>query len=119
MGNIKRNLLDEIMVRLELLVKLHLQELGVDVGEPVVGEDEAGHVLVVLCHRAEAGVRGQVVVGQVQHRGPVGDGGEVGEAAAGAVDKDRVGGGRPRAGARPKVMEDTGAEERAPGVDMA
>ena len=99
MGNIKRNLPDEIVVRLELLVKLHLQELGVDVGELVVGEDEAGHVLIVLCLRAEAGVRGQVVVGQVQHRGPVGDGGEVGESAAGAVDQDCVGGRRPRAGA--------------------
>ena len=119
MGNIKRNLLDEIIVRLELLVKLHLQKLVIDIGEPVVGENEFGHVLVVLCHRAEAGVRGQVVVGQVEHRGPVGDGGEVGEAAAGAVDQDCVGGGRPRAGAGPKIMENTGAEERAPGVDMA
>ena len=80
------------MVRLELFVKLHLQELCVDVGEAVVGEDEAGYVLVILCLWAEAGVRGQVVVGQVEDGCPVGDGGEVSEAAVGAVNNDRVGG---------------------------
>ena len=70
MRNIKGNLRDEVVVRPELLVELHLQELGVDVGEPVVGEDEAGHVLVVLCLRVKAGVGGQVVVGQVHHSRP-------------------------------------------------
>ena len=62
-----------------------------------MGEDEAGNVLVVLSLRVEASVGGQVVVGQVQDCGPVGDCGEVSEAAAGAVDNDRVGGGRPGA----------------------
>lgn len=107
------------MVRLELFVKLHLQELCVDVGEAVVGEDEARHVLVILCLWAEAGVRGQVVVGQVEDSGPVGDGGEVSESAVGAVDNNRVGGERPQARPGAKIMEDTRAEERAPGVDMA
>ena len=83
------------MVRLELFVELHLQELGVNVGQLVVGQDQAGDVLVVLRLRAEAGVGGQVVVGQVQDCGPVGDGGEVSEAAVGAVDNDRGGGRRP------------------------
>ena len=107
------------MVRFELFIELHLQELGVDVSQLVVGQDQAGDVLIVLCLRTEAGVRGQVVVRQVQDRGPVGDRREVSEAAVGAVDNDCVGGRRPGSCPRPKIMEDTGAEQRASGVDMA
>ena len=100
------------MVSFELFVELHLQELGVDVCQLVVGQDQAGDVLIVLCLRTEAGVGGQVVVRQVQDCGPVGDRGEVSEAAVGAVDNDRV-------GPKPEIMEDTGAKQRASGVDMA
>ena len=83
------------MVRFELFVELHLQELGVDVSQLVMGQDQAGDILIVLCLRTEAGVGGQVVVRQVQDCGPVGDRGKVSEAAVGAVDNDCVGGRRP------------------------
>ena len=60
----------------------HLQQFCVNIRQLVVGQYETGDVLIVLFHRIQCSPAGpaQIVVGQIQNRGPVGDGGEVSEA---------------------------------------
>ena len=43
------------MIRTEILVQLHSHHLDVDGGKLVEGEVEAGHVVIVLSVRREAG----------------------------------------------------------------
>ena len=82
-----------------------------------MGQYQTGDVLIVLFHGVERGPAGpaQVVVGQVQHRGPVGHRGEVSEARRGAVHDHGVGGGGDAA--RYKVVEHAGAGQGAVRVD--
>lgn len=68
--HLKRKVSDQIVVCPEILVQLQSDQLQVDGGELVVGEVQAGHVLVVLCVRREAGEGGEPVVGEVQYCGP-------------------------------------------------
>ena len=68
--HLKRQVSDQIVVRPEILVQLQSDQLHVDGGELVVGEVQAGHVLVVLCVRREAGEGGEPVVGEVEYCGP-------------------------------------------------
>ena len=81
------------MVNIEASVGFETEELGVNGGEVVVGEEEGGHLLVVVLVNVELGVGGvvDVVVGEVQDHGVGGEGGEGGEGLAGAVDHDGVG----------------------------
>ena len=64
------------MVCLEHSVEPHLGQLGVDIGQLVVGEDQACHLVIVLWSEGEGGVR-EVVVGEVHYGGVRREGGEV------------------------------------------
>ena len=68
--HIEGKVADQIVIRPEILVQLQSDQLHVDGGELVVGEVQAGHVLVVLCVGGEAGEGGEPVVGEVEYRGP-------------------------------------------------
>ena len=63
--HLKGKVADQIVVCPEALVELEPDQLGVDGGELIVGEEEAGDVLVVLGVGREAGEGGEVVVGEV------------------------------------------------------
>ena len=82
---------DQIVVCPEALVELEPDQLGVDGGELVVGEEEAGDVLVVLGVGREAGEGGEVVVGEVQEGGPGRYGGEVGQSLQGQTSQTSLG----------------------------
>ena len=83
---------DLVVVNIEASVGFETEQLGVDGGEIVVGEEESRHLLVVLLVNVEAAVGRvvDVVVGEVEHHGVGGEGGEGVEALAGAVHNHRV-----------------------------
>ena len=66
----KGKLADLIVICSEILVQLQSHQLDINGGELVVGEVQAGHVLVVLCVGREAGEGGESVVGEVEDCGP-------------------------------------------------
>ena len=68
--HLKWEVADQIVVGSEVFVELQSDQLGVDAGELVVGEDEAGDVLVVLGVWGEAREGREVVVREVEHGGP-------------------------------------------------
>ena len=81
------------MVNIEASVGFETEQLGVDGGEVVVGEEEGGHLLVVVLVNVEPAVGRvvDVVVREVEHHGVGREGGEGGESQTGAVDDDGVG----------------------------
>ena len=97
----------------------HLGQLGVDIGQLVVGEDQACHLVIVLGGEGEGGEGGvrEVVVGEVHYGGVRGEGGEGGEALHAAVNQHGVRGGGGQM--RGKVVEVTAALVRAEGDDMS
>lgn len=68
--HVKQEVADLIVIRSEILVQLQSHQLDINGGELVVGEVQAGHVLVVLCVGREAGEGGESVVGEVEDCGP-------------------------------------------------
>ena len=84
---------DLVVVNIEASVGFETEQLGVDGGEIVVGEEESSHLLVVLLVNVEAAVGRvvDVVVGEVEHHCVGREGREGGESQTGAVDNDGVG----------------------------
>ena len=79
---------DQVVIGPEALVEPQPDQLGVDGGELVVGEEEAGDVLVVLGVGREAGEGGEVVVGEVQEGGAGWYCGEVAQSLQGDGERD-------------------------------
>ena len=115
-GEVVGDLCQGVVVSLERSVQFHLEQLGPDVVDVVVREDEAGDLQIVLVDHVQHVVRvlAELVVGQVQHGGLLGQGGEGGQVLRAAVDNHRVGGGDldPRC----EVVEMAGALVRTVGV---
>ena len=68
--HLKWEVADQIVVGSEVFVELQSDQLGVNAGELVVGEDEAGDVLVVLGVWGEAREGREVVMREVEHGRP-------------------------------------------------
>ena len=96
-----------------------LGQLGMNTCQLVVGEDKARYLTIVLLGKGEGGVGyvREAVVGEVQHGGVRGEGGEGGEALHAAVNQHGVGGGGGQMGG--EVVEVTAALVRAEGADMS
>ena len=81
------------MVRLERSMELHFEELGPNIVDVVVRENQTRDLKIVLTDNIQHVVRllAELVVREVQHCGLLGEGGEGGQVLGAAVDYHGVG----------------------------
>ena len=87
--HIEGKVADQIVIRPEILVQLQSDQLDVDGRQFVVGQVQAGHVLVVLAVRREGGEGRERVVREVQDGGAGWDSGEISQSLPGQSETVR------------------------------